>query len=73
MLKFLATFRDHPASVGENYLSHMRFALWFSGTLLGAALAALIHALIPPLFETTASRMVGALYHRTHNRVHRDL
>ena len=36
--------------------------------LFAAAFAALVHALIPALFEKTASRLVRGLYERTHNR-----
>lgn len=67
---FLSSFRDHPASVGESYFGHMKFALGFAGTLFAAGFCALVHAFIPPLFETTASRMVARLYARTHNRAH---
>ena len=70
MSNFIASFRTHPASVGETYFGHMRFAMWFAGTLFLAAFCALIHALIPALFETTTSRLVARLYHRTHNRTH---
>jgi hypothetical protein len=62
MTTFLRAFRDHPASVGETYWGHMAFALWFAGQLGAAAGAALIHALIPPLFETTASRIIQNLH-----------
>jgi hypothetical protein len=65
---FLSAFRDHPASVGESYFGHMKFALGFAGTLTAAAFCAIVHAFIPPLFETTASRLVAQLYNRTHNR-----
>jgi len=61
-------FFDHPASVDESYGEHARFAFGFSMKLFVAAGAALIHALIPCLFEKTASRLVGDLYARTHNR-----
>jgi hypothetical protein len=61
-------FTSHPAKVGETYFSHMAFAAWFSSRLLMAAGAALIHAFLPFLFETTASRIVRELYERTHNR-----
>ncbi|TIN27272.1 MAG: hypothetical protein E5Y31_13990 [Mesorhizobium sp.] len=61
-------FTSHPAKVGETYLSHMAFAAWFSSRLLLAACAALVHAFLPFLFETTASRIVRELYERTHNR-----
>lgn len=61
-------FTDHPKSVDETYFQHMLFALRFSVKLHGAALAALIHAILPFLFEKTASRIVGELYTRTNNR-----
>ncbi|WP_442580505.1 DUF6356 family protein [Mesorhizobium sp. ASY16-5R] len=61
-------FVDHPASVDETYLGHMAFAAWFSSKLFMAAGAALIHAFLPFLFETTASRIIRELYERTNNR-----
>lgn len=61
-------FLDHPAKVDETFLQHLKFAAGFSGALFLAAGAALIHAIIPCLFEKTASRIVAQLYHRTHNR-----
>jgi hypothetical protein len=61
-------FTEHPASVDETYFGHMAFAAWFSSRLFMAAGAALVHALLPFLFETTASRIVRELYERTHNR-----
>lgn len=61
-------FLDHPASVDESYFQHMAFAGRFGGALLLAAGAAFVHALVPGLFEKTASRRVAALYQRTHNR-----
>ncbi len=60
MLKSL--FLSHPAECGESYSKHARFAFGAFMTLFGAAFAALIHALIPALFETTASRTVIRLY-----------
>ena len=61
-------FLDHPASVGESYGQHARFAFGFSLRLFGAALAALVHSVLPWMFEKTASRIVADLYQRTHNR-----
>lgn len=61
-------FLDHPASVDETYFGHMAFAAWFSSRLFMAAFAALVHAFLPFLFETTASRIIRELYERTHNR-----
>ena len=61
-------FLDHPAQVNETFLEHMAFALKFSGLLFAAAGAALVHAVIPCLFEKTASGIIARLYARTHNR-----
>lgn len=57
-------FFAHPRNVEEGYFEHMRFALGFSARLLGAGLAALVHAFIPCLCETTASRMIKAMHAR---------
>ena len=65
-------FLDHPASVDETYFGHMAFAAWFSGRLMLAAGAAIVHAILPFMFETTASRIVRELYERTHNRIRHD-
>lgn len=61
-------FLDHPRSVNESYLQHATFAGGFAVELLAAGLCALVHALVPCLFEKTASRMVARLYARSHNR-----
>ncbi len=68
MPKLTELFTDHPASVNETYLGHMAFAAWFASRLLLAAMAALVHAVLPFLFETTASRIVRELYERTSKR-----
>ena len=61
-------FSAHPATVGETYFGHARFAFSFAGWLLLAGMAALVHAILPFLFETTASRIITKLYNRMHNR-----
>jgi len=61
-------FTDHPQSVDETYLEHAGFAARFSGWLFLAAVAAAIHAILPFLFEKTASRITARLYERTHGR-----
>lgn len=55
-------FVDHPQSVDETYFEHLRFAGWFASRLLAAGGAALIHALVPCLFEKTASRMICQMH-----------
>ena len=61
-------FTEHPEAVGESYTEHMRVALSFSGPLLLAGLAALVHAFLPFLCTTTASRTVKRLHARMMNR-----
>lgn len=65
---FLQACKDHPASVGETYFGHMRFAGWFASRLFLAGAAALIHAIVPALFETTASDHIRDLYRRIEGR-----
>ncbi|HEY6632097.1 MAG TPA: DUF6356 family protein, partial [Rhizobiaceae bacterium] len=43
-------------------------AAWFASRLFLAGGAALIHAILPFLFETTASSIVRELYERTSKR-----
>lgn len=61
-------FLDHPRSVDESYVEHARFAGGFALRLFGAACAAAVHAVIPCLFEKTASTMIAQMYQHTHNR-----
>lgn len=63
-------FLDHPHKVDETYLEHMQFAGSFSLKLFGAAFAALIHALVPCLFEKSASRIITGLYAKPLNQGH---
>lgn len=61
-------FLDHPRSVDESYFEHMRFAFGFAFWLGLAALAALVHALLPFACETTGSRIIRKLHARIENR-----
>ena len=61
-------FLNHPSSVDETYFQHMRFAAGFAMKLFAAAGAATVHAIIPCLFEKTASRLIEDMHHRMHNR-----
>jgi hypothetical protein len=54
-------FTAHPASVGETYAQHFRFALTFGVRMILGGLAAAIHALLPFLFITRASRALEEL------------
>jgi hypothetical protein len=61
---FTRLFLEHPRSVGESYLEHQRRAFSFGITLLAAALACLVHALVPGLFVHTGSDTVTRLHDR---------
>jgi len=54
-------FTKHPKSVDETYFEHMKCAFKFFYTLLGLSIAALVHAVFPFLFQTTASSGVKKL------------
>ena len=62
MLK--ALFCDHPASVGETYGEHLVAAGGFALRLFAAAVVCSVHAVLPFLFEKTASAIVGGLHER---------
>ncbi|HEX9448227.1 MAG TPA: DUF6356 family protein [Dongiaceae bacterium] len=57
-------FRDHPKSIDETYLQHMRVATGFGGRMLLASLACFIHALVPGLFVRTGSLAIAELHDR---------
>ena len=61
-------FLSHPQSVGESYFQHQRVALSFAMPLLGASLAALVHALVPAVCERTASDIIRKLHGRLEKR-----
>lgn len=71
MLKRL--FLDHPDSVGETYSEHLAVAGSFAATLIGAGLACLAHALVPALFERTASAAIVRLHARMHGHQRRGV
>ncbi len=57
-------FTEHPASVDETYVEHMRVAASFSGELLRAAWCCAVHAVFPWVHCSTASTKVGELHER---------
>jgi hypothetical protein len=61
---FRRLFLDHPASVGESYAEHFRVAAGFGWAMLGGALGAFAHALVPALCQRTGSTVVKRLHHR---------
>lgn len=61
---FARLFTAHPATVNETYFGHMKFAFSFGFWLMIAAGAAVVHAIVPALCETTASRILTRLTDR---------
>ena len=54
-------FTAHPVSVGESYGEHFAFALAFGVRMTLGGVAAVVHAVFPFLFITTASRTLDEL------------
>ena len=61
-------FTEHPASVGETYWQHFRFAAKVFRSLSKAAFACLVHAVFPPLFQKTASAEIKSLHEGIESR-----
>jgi uncharacterized membrane protein YgaE (UPF0421/DUF939 family) len=55
-------FLAHPRDVNESYGAHFIAASRFGLILIGAGLACLLHALVPAVCLTTASRVVRKLH-----------
>jgi hypothetical protein len=60
----LRRFTDHPATVNETYLQHMRSAFGFGSSMLAGALACFVHGLFPWLCLTRGSDTIRALHQR---------
>jgi hypothetical protein len=54
-------FIEHPRSLGEGYWQHQQRAFGFGTQMIVGGIACVIHALIPGLFERTASMTVVRL------------
>lgn len=63
---------EHPGSVGQSYWQHFRFSSCMSIRLLKAAFTALVHALIPGMFQSTTSRAITDMYSRVQEQTHRS-
>jgi hypothetical protein len=55
-------FHAHPRDINETYCQHFLAATRFGLILIGAGLACLLHALVPCVCLTTASRVVRKLH-----------
>jgi Family of unknown function (DUF6356) len=68
-----ALFTRHPESVGETYGEHLGTAAGFGWEMLLGSLACFVHALLPFLFERTASIAIRRLHARmVQNRIRHD-
>jgi hypothetical protein len=65
---FRRLFLSHPRQAGETYFQHQKVALSYALPLLGAGLAALVHALVPGLCERTAGDAIRRLHQRLERR-----
>jgi hypothetical protein len=55
-------FVSHPDALGESYFQHLGHAMSYAGRLLVASFCAFAHALLPFLFEKTASNAIKQMY-----------
>lgn len=58
----MGLFTDHPASVGESYGQHFRFATGIGARMVAGGMACIVHGLLPFLLQTTGSRTIRALH-----------
>ena len=63
-----ALLLTHPEEQNETYLQHARFAAGLGGLMLLAGLAAIIHAVLPFAFKTTASGILARIQTRMKTR-----
>jgi hypothetical protein len=67
---FERLFLAHPHAAHESYFEHLGVALSFGVALLCAAFVCFIHALVPALFEFSASTRIADLHARMIRRRH---
>lgn len=61
---FKRLFTDHPASVNEGYWQHFATASAFGARMVWGGIICFVHALIPGVYCTKASEMIGELHNR---------
>jgi hypothetical protein len=54
-------FTAHPHSVGESYFEHGLFACRYGAKMTLGGVAAVVHGMLPFLFQTTGSRITREL------------
>ena len=61
-------FAEHPRGLGESYLQHARGAARIGWQLGGAAVACFVHAVVPGMCTTRASRTINRLHEQVSRR-----
>ncbi|MFP5328880.1 MAG: DUF6356 family protein [Alphaproteobacteria bacterium] len=61
-------FLEHPRSLGMSWAGHGAGAIKIGAELIGAGLAAMIHAAVPGWFTETAGRTVARIYDHIQKR-----
>ena len=59
---------DHPRSVGESYREHAGIAVRFGATMVAGGIKCLVHAMLPAVFERSASDCVARLHNELDRR-----
>ena len=67
----LAKSKQHLELVHETYWQHLSFALRMALTLQVAAIIAVLHALLPAIFQTNVSTTICRLAEEMHARKNR--
>ena len=60
-----AKIRQHLQEADESYEHHLRFATRYSATCFKAGFMALLHGIVPSLFQKDASETIEALANRS--------
>lgn len=64
VMRWIKQSRQHLKDAGEQYTAHQRFAFRYGMSCMKAGCMAMVHGLIPALFETRASDLVKELAER---------
>lgn len=65
----LKKIRDHLYGVEETYFQHMFHAFGYGSKMIAGGLAAILHAIIPAIFQTTASKITAELHEELQARL----
>lgn len=58
----MKNFTDHPASVGETYVQHMRTSFGFGAKMLVSGMGCILHGIFPFLCVKTGSATITTLH-----------